>query len=40
MQGLKDFVEKENHLGYIPDKLKMYMGLTNSEAQKYFSRWD
>ena len=40
VQGLKDFVEKENHLGYIPDKLKMYMGLTNSEAQKYFSRWD
>ena len=40
VQGLKDFVVKENHLGYIPDKLKMYMGLTNSEAQKYFSRWD
>ena len=40
VQHLKDFVVKENHLGYIPDKLKMYIGLTNAEAQKYFSRWD
>lgn len=40
VQGLKDFVVEENHLGYIPDKLKLYIGLTNAEAEKYFSRWD
>lgn len=40
VQELKDFVVKEKHLNYIPDKLKQYIGLTNAEAQKYFSRWD
>ncbi|MBO5130395.1 MAG: lamin tail domain-containing protein [Oscillospiraceae bacterium] len=40
VQALKDFVLEENHINYIPDKLKMYIGLTNAEAQKYFSRWD
>ena len=40
VQALKDFLLEENHLGYIPDKLKMYIGLTNAEAEKYFSRWD
>ena len=40
VQELKDFVVKDNHLGYIPDKLKQYIGLTSSEAATYFSRWD
>ncbi|MBQ7801585.1 MAG: lamin tail domain-containing protein [Oscillospiraceae bacterium] len=40
VQELKDFVVKEKHLSYIPDKLKQYIGLTSSEASTYFSRWD
>ena len=40
VNGLRAFITDNDHLGSLVDQLRIYIGLTDTEAETYFARWD